>query len=616
MDWANGHGGTSRNWFTAAVCLLGCVYYFFFFYNRAFVELDIEVDTKTRFKLYWAREDQPFSESKRAQVIVVPGKKHYSFYLTDLDRVDLLRIDPFEYVGSGTIEKLSLSQNGFKPITIDPADLEPLNDIAVELATAHGLQISSSGRDPNLLYRPNIEKQANGLFGEAARYAAICLLVILFMKGCAPLRRDFAFVPLLLAMVLSLIVVMAVVSKRNAHPDEYVHLDAAAYYQEHWLPPEIESETIAHTYSVYGISRLNNGEIYYLFAGKTARLLEAFNINEVHALRAFNVLLFGLIFLYSVKSIGARLVALPFLLTPQVWYIFSYCVSDAFGLFLCFLAGCELVRQNSFLIRVVDSDRRFPLGPILAVSALLGMLFLLKINYYPFIVLIYAAIVLPWLQKTSDRGKTFARLVICSLLALLLAGIRVGADYYVNGSDRDEKLLAVQEKNAQYWYKPSTELNKKHMFMYMKDRGTTLKDMILRHKWFSHTFETGFGKYGYFTISGSETYYRLVKWCAILFLAYLAAAVALKGTSEGKLLALLVGCLALALTGASLHRSWTIDFQAQGRYLFPVLPMIGIILARNRAAVDNRVFILITLHLFLLSIYSFVFIALPAVPRM
>jgi hypothetical protein len=70
------------------------------------------------------------------------------------------------------------------------------------------------------------------------------------------------------------------------------------------------------------------------------------------------------------------------------------------------------------------------------------------------------------------------------------------------------------------------------------------------------------------------------------------------------------------LTGASLHRSWTIDFQAQGRYLFPVLPMIGIILARNRAAVDNRVFILITLHLFLLSIYSFVFIALPAVPRM
>jgi hypothetical protein len=143
----------------------------------------------------------------------------------------------------------------------------------------------------------------------------------------------------------------------------------------------------------------------------------------------------------------------------------------------------------------------------------------------------------------------------------------------------------------------------------------TLKEMIVKYRWFAHSFQTGFGKYGYFTISGSDTYYRLMKWSMIVFLVFLGGAVAFRGDTEGRLLALLVCGLALALVAASVHRSWTIDFQAQGRYLFPILPMIGVVLARNRSVVDNKVFILLTMQLFLLSLYSFIFIALPAIPR-
>jgi hypothetical protein len=202
-----------------------------------------------------------------------------------------------------------------------------------------------------------------------------------------------------------------------------------------------------------------------------------------------------------------------------------------------------------------------------------------------------------------------------TIIALAFAGLRVGADYYVNGGERSEKLALMQEKTAHHWYKPSTELNKKHVSMYFKQRGVTLKEMIVKYRWFAHSFQTGFGKYGYFTISGSDTYYRLMKWSMIVFLVFLGGAVAFRGDTEGRLLALLVCGLALALVAASVHRSWTIDFQAQGRYLFPILPMIGVVLARNRSVVDNKVFILLTMQLFLLSLYSFIFIALPAIPR-
>ena len=602
-------------WFTVLICLLACVYYYLSFFNRGFVELEIDVEHKTHFKLYWAADDQPFSEKHRAVVTLRPGNNRYSFFLTDLGKVEKLRIDPFQYSGSGTIERLSLSQTGYEPLEIDLSKLDPQNQIAESGVGENGLFLRSTGPDPYFVFEPGFVSTRVNWFLEAGRYLLICFVVVTIIACCSPLARNFAFVPLLLAVVLSLIVVMAVISKRNVHPDEYVHLEATKYYMHHLLPPEIDSPEIEKTYSVYGISRLNNGEIYYLLAGKFSKLLEAAKVEPLLAMRSFNILLFGLIFLYTVKSVGARLVALPFLLTPQAWYIFSYCVSDAFGLFLCFITGCELVRKNSFFNRVLDVEKPTPLGPIVLFSFLLALLFLLKINYYPFIILVYGVIFWRWLRTTESHSTILFRVIICTLLAFLIASMRVGVDYYVNGMDRNEKLAMMQEKTAHHWYKPSTEMNKKHVSMFMKERGTTLKELLVRHKWFAHSFQSGFGKYGYFTISGSETYYRLMKWGVIIFLVFLGGSIAFRGDTEGRLLALFVCALALALIGASIHRSWTVDFQAQGRYLFPILPMIGVILAKNRAAIDNKFFILIAMHLFFLSLYSFIFVALPAMPR-
>ncbi len=603
------------SWFTLAICLLGCAYYFLFFYNRAFVELEIETEHKSIFKLYWTSGDKPFSEKKSSSVRLKPGKASYKFFFTDLGTIDKIRVDPFQYEGRGTLHRLTLSQSGYQTVEVDLASLEPLNQIEKSEAGLSGLMIISTGSDPFLLLQPNFVSKSVNWALETARYALICSLILLIVAGLSPLGKEFRFVPVLFAAVLTLVVVMAATSKRNAHPDEYVHLEASKYYQNYWLPPEVDDPEIEQTYSVYGVSRLNNGEVYYLLAGKFSKLLEALAIDQLFALRSFNLLLFGLIFLYTVKSVSARLVALPFLLTPQLWYIFSYCVSDALGLFLCFLAGCELVRDSSSLNCLLDRDRKASLRHLLLVALLLGSMFLLKINYYPFILLVYAFIVWRWFKNPEDRMSVVTRIAAVTIFALAFAGLRVGADYYVNGGERSEKLALMQEKTAHHWYKPSTELNKKHVSMYFKQRGVTLKEMIVKYRWFAHSFQTGFGKYGYFTISGSDTYYRLMKWSAIVFLVFLGGAVAFRGDTEGRLLALLVCGLALALVAASVHRSWTIDFQAQGRYLFPILPMIGVVLARNRPAVDNKMFILLTMHLFLLSLYSFIFIALPAIPR-
>lgn len=609
----------SISWFTAALCVLVCFYYYHFFYNRASLDIELIVEQPAVLKIYWADQDQLFSEKNRAMIKVMPEKHRYSFLLSDLEKMHRLRIDPFQYTGHGTVGNIKLSQKGYKSQDIDLASARETNNIAELGSGTNKLKIRSDGIDPYFIVTPDRLEQPVNRIAEIMIYLSICVFIILTAHFCSPLQKRFAYVPLLLAAVFTLIVIMATVSKRNAHPDEYVHLQASAYYQTHALPPAIESEEIKHTYSAYGISRLNNGEIYYLLAGKFSLLFKALPINDVLALRAFNIFLFALIFIYSIRSVEARLVALPFLLSPQIWYIFSYCVSDAFGLFLCFLAGCEIVRKDSHLNRMI----RYPSAssmvlPTVVTALLLGMLLLLKINYYPFIILLYALIFWRWITQREGRRQIAIRVVVCTMLAFVFAGIRIGADYYVNGMDRQQKMLVMQEERAHHWYKPSTDLHKKHVSMYMKERGVTLKEMVQVHQWFAHTFETGFGKYGYFTIGGSSTYYKLVKWCAIVFLIVVYATVLIRGNLESRLLALLAAALAAALISASVHRSWTIDFQAQGRYLFPLMPMLGLLIAQTykdfTRNIHSKVLTLTALHLFLLAFYSYVFVALPAIP--
>jgi len=608
------------SWFGLLVCLLACSYYYFFFFHRAQVEIDISVSQKTTFKVYWAEDDQSFAESRRAVVTVTPDRHRYQFFLTDLGSVAQLRLDPMEYAGEVVIRSISLQQPGWHPIKVDLEGITPLHDIESAAVDERGLTIIATGSDPYLLIVPDRQRIPVSWLEEGTRYALICCGILFFIGVCAPLRRDFAYVPILLAMVSMLVVTMAAVSKQNAHPDEYVHLEAASYYVDNWLPPRVDDPAIEQTYSVYGVSRLNNGEIYYLLAGKLAKLVQAFHVPELLSLRLLNIALFAVIVLYAAASVPARMVAVMFLLSPQIWYLFSYCVSDAFGLFICFVAACEAVRPQSSLNRLLfDPDYRGRRRVLAAawLALLLALLLLLKINYYPFIA--FLAVVVCWrLFRTGDRAQRrtgLASIGALILVAGLLAGLRIGADYYVNGLDRQEKVAAMQEKTAHHWYKPSTELHKKHIGLFLKQRGTTLQRMIKDHRWFEHTLQTGVGLYGYFTIAAPEIYYQLFKWLLALFLAVILATLLFRGGPENALLALLAVALTLALLGAALHRSWTIDFQAQGRYLFPMLPMFGLLLAQARHLFDNRVFILCFAHLFILSLYSFVFIALPAMPR-
>ena len=75
--------------------------------------------------------------------------------------------------------------------------------------------------------------------------------------------------------------------------------------------------------------------------------------------------------------------------------------------------------------------------------------------------------------------------------------------------------------------------------------------------------------------------------------------------------------LAAGLIGVSLYHSWTLDFQAQGRYLFPIGAMAGLVLARFPGAANRTwpVTGILAGGMLCLSLYSFVWIGLARIPQ-
>lgn len=609
--------------FAVFVCLLACGFYFHFYINTAYIEVELTVEKKTDFKIYYAEPGKPYSEKKMAWIIVNPDRKQYSAFLANLGKLERLRIDTHAYEGEATLKRLVIRQEGWAPLVFETAEqfgkLVPLYEIGDSRAGEDGFLVQTTGKDGQFELVLAMERQGLNIPWILIRLAVISAIVLSVLYCAAPLATNLRFVPILLFGVWMLIIVMASTSKENVHPDEYVHTTATAYYQDHWMPPVIEDPAIRNTFSTYGVSRLNSGEIYYLFSGKVHQFFQAFNFPNYLSFRMFNVLLFGLVVLYTIRNRHARMVALPFLVSAQIWYIFSYCASDSFALFFAFLAACELVNPDSLLHRYLKGDSwGVKIFGALGLGLLIGIVFLLKKNYLPFVAFFYLVIIVKVFFTDEfywEKRAVIVRLLVITCLGLCVYGSRVGLDYYVNGFDRQEKIERLQEEMADHLFKPSTELHKKQLSLYRKARGVTLERAVIVDRWFEKTFRSTFGVFGYFTVSGTSLYYDMVRWSGVILLVFFFAAIFRGGGLVGSGLAISGLGISAALIGTALYHSWTIDFQPQGRYLFPIIPMLGALYALNYTAVHRGLLILCLTPMFLLGVYGFIFEALMRIPQ-
>lgn len=605
-----------------SLSLIFIALYHFLVTSLAVVDLQVVTDNRTKFKIYYSDSTRSWSENRMAEVVIKPGQETYSIRLANLKKIQEIRIDTSEEIANVQVQSLVISQPGFAPIHIDsPAHFEQLEvggGIADFTFTDKGFLVKSSSGDPNLFYTLPLLQAENITGAQLARIFALVLFAFALAFASKSMFAEFRFVIPAGLVVLTLIIVMASLSKYNQHPDEWVHVGAAQYFVDHNIPPEIGDPAVAHTYSMYGYSRLNLGEISYFFAGKFAKLLEPLQIPEFRIFRYFNVTLFAFLLLFAVYKKPFRLILLPLLLSPQIWYIFSYFNSEGFAMVVILLIAYQMVVPDSTWNRFLspDGSTSYSWWKLPGIVALLGLLLLLKPNFYFFGIYIFFYFAWRLVYKKTE----FSKPVLIRVVLIVLAGISVFVgirlvDSSIHDFQKSERIMEAREKYASELFKPSTPLDKKFAYLQMKERGVTLDAILHGYNWGEKIFRTSFGEYGYTSVAASYGYYNFVHYLALIVLIVISFFTMKNGGWEGfSLLSVTMGS-AILLVIASLYQAWAVDFQAQGRYLLPVVGMFSMFSYHMREKLGNLPCVLVLTSLFMVSLYSFVFVALAGVSK-
>ncbi|MBF0480384.1 MAG: hypothetical protein HQK81_02545 [Desulfovibrionaceae bacterium] len=443
-------------------------------------------------------------------------------------------------------------------------------------------------------------------------------------KTVRPLLAFLAIAPLLLAAA------MAFVSKIDAHPDEINHIEAGRYYLTYFDPPRAGDPRTLESLSKYGISYLNQFESVYFAAGNFAKIFTLCGLPDYLALRLFNLTLFGLLIALALSLPGrAKIAFLPLYLSPQIWYVFSYFNGDGLPLALSFvpvwLAARGLFPPDAGALDApapdeedepeeeTEEDARPAWRTWALTLCVAAALVTCKMNYYVYIAYLFAFAA--GVAANRGRWRAAGKIVLaCAVVALLGLAAREQFDGYVNAGETN-KAQMVAEQFAQQDFKPSSQdIGVAHFGMHMRAMGLSYKDLFVVWDWHVWTFRTSFGTYDYMKIYAPFIYYRYMSW-ALIGLCLAAFLPLFRGGREPALLAAMCLFFGAACIFQSTWHSWVDDFQAQGRYLFPIAAMAGLLMARFRDRLTNIFIPVCAGAMYALSIYSFVFVGLAQIPK-
>lgn len=590
--------------------------------TTAYVELEIRVSQPTGLSIYWADEGQNFSERRVSHIRTFPHQHHYEILLDDIAKISRIRLDPATTRTRVILREFSLYQFGYKPIrlrtTADLGRFKPLRHIESSVASRGTLDIATSGADPQMLLQIGGAESDGKVvaFGIAWRTALVVFLGILLVRQLGGLSRDLAFVPYAMLAAFTLVFVMATVSKINAHPDEYVHLLAARYYVDHLGPPGACDEETMGTFSPYGVSRLNSTEIAYVLTGKFANLLAFLPVTLPFQLRYYNVFLFGLLLLFSIRSAPFRIVCLPLLISPQVWYIFSYANSEGTAIFVTLIGAHQLVDERSWFRRLIAGESmRFRRLKSIALGALLALAMLVKKNFYVFDLFVALWIsAVAFIQRDFRIGLYTRRLASVLVVAGMLAGGWLLAHEAANDFDRTERINECRDRMASPSYLPDTPREKSHPTLYWRDKGYPFTTLF-EHGWGTKVFYSAFGHFGYLELLGPRIFYKITALVLILLAAYMILTTTRRGDRLQRTTVWIGVLVFLILVVLTMWKAWTRDFQPQGRYFFPMIPVLAVVLASIRKSLSPRVLTGFVLALFALSVYYFVFVGITGIRK-
>lgn len=308
----------------------------------------------------------------------------------------------------------------------------------------------------------------------------------------------------------------------------------------------------------------------------------------------------------------------PFVLTPQVWYIFSYATSDGFDFFLMFICIYQFVVKDSMLNEILNESISIKkIYRFILIGLLFALILMSKANYY--IILITSFIVLIKKLFSSDKLKIKSNIKKYFLIlscCLIIFSLRYSIEIYHYGFNKSSVLNTLTNEKAEYPFKLSTPIDEKYPTLLLHQRGESLTNILFEREFFKSSFTSFVGTYGYLQFPSSNLYNIAILLLYIILIIFLCYYNFVYIKSEGKtykknllLFLLIVFCILLSLC-LSIYNSWFVDFQPQGRYLLPMIFPLTILTLFNKKIWSNKYFLILNIFLIILSTYSYIFFGL------
>lgn len=567
-------------------------------------------------QIFWTNDDNGFSED---QSIYFPVTKGFHTYKIELPKntseISKYRIDPSQTPNcNSTISYILLKRKFHKAINIHFDSLINFNSAQIINKGAR-LTLKSLSNDPHFTFS-SPKRPLSFDYHSIVFFGIICILsyliITLSLNAVTNLLQKKVLavedlIPLFLLIIFISSLALAIVSRTNASPDELDHFYAAEYFKTHIDTPPEKVDAASYTYNTqWGYSRVYQLGRNYLLAGQFSNIITD-NIPTYKSVRLFGVFLIFLFLLLSISYTKQAVILLPFIMTPQAWYVFSYVNDDYFPLFLSFLiffitetSKDQVFKNEKYNLKVILK--------LILLGFLLGNILISKAHFL-IVGAVYILYIFGETLALSDK-KTYHTLLSSLQKPLLILSLGVsilGIRHLM--SIFQEQRYSANDMSAQFYQQ--IELNRKQFFE------TTIKtgqEMFLDYismmpNWLESTYKSFNGVYGYMEYLSSEWVYSSFKILHLLLLLQLIYFLRKKYTqSKFIYFTLLCGVLLGLVFASSYLFSFSYAYQPQGRYLLPFLPVFGLVL--SKLELPKRNLMVIFFLLFILSLYSYFTVAM------
>jgi hypothetical protein len=588
--------------------------------NHATIDLEAITDQKIdcQLRLNWAKASNP------KPLTIYPDITNYRFTVRRFYRHHNFTIDLDANQAAATLHlrKVVIHQPGSPPVRLVGQKLLTAmsNSEFVRLSLAddeevvvHFAPTYTGGAVPQLNFTYPLPFSKAAWWAWVVSAASIfCIIALLGLDLTIRLARSLhsenraapRTFAVLVVIASSLILCLALGSAFNAHPDEIWHITSVSYFLFEPYPALKNTLQSIHTFSSYQNSYLATSELYYPAAALWTSLISTLTdlpIDQVQAVRLFSVTCFVLLVSVLVWQRNYGLLV-PFLVTPQLWYIFAYANSDWFGVAATTLLLLFINFNKSTFDRFVLGGSYARLLRLVPVFILIGVIIFSKPNYWVAIIFCFYE-PLVWILRAKSTTPSRIRALAYCLIILVVSALCITLKSSFSGAT-ETRIAQTTESRPSLAPDQNRELQTRMASTRnLYEQHVSLWNLLTQRQWIWLSCRSFFGDFGWMSFHLTTYYYCIVivVFGALLFCIVRATKMEANFPPICWFTVLVIG----ANISSAIAFSWLFDLQPQGRYLFPSLLALGWMLSRLQNWQNSRVIFSLILILAILGTYAF-----------